>query len=67
MEKLKEILFEHTMTERDNYLRAMEHEDERPDIMLRFQNRFQSAFEIVMNAGLEAEYEAWLTARGAEI
>ena len=67
MEKLKEILFEHTLTERENYLRAMEREDERSEPMLRFQNRFQSAFEVIMDAGLENEYQAWLIARGTEI
>ena len=60
MDKLKEILFETTMTERDNLIWMMQHSDESAEKIEAQRARFKTAYGIIEQADLEAEYEAWV-------
>ena len=60
MEKLKEILFETTRTERDELLWMMQHGDEDAEKIEAQRARFTTACGIIEEAGLESEYADWL-------
>jgi len=60
MEKLKEILFETALTERDELVWMMQHSDESAEKIEEQRARFKTAYGIIEQAGLEIEYADWL-------
>ena len=60
MEKLKEILFETALTERDELVWMMQHRDESAEKIEEQRARFKTAYGIIEQAGLEIEYADWL-------
>lgn len=63
MDKLKEILFETTMTERDNLIWMMQHSNENAEKIEAQRARFTTAYGIIEQADLESEYADWLEAK----
>ena len=63
MEKLKEILFETTMTERDELIWMMQHGDENAEKIEAQRARFTTAYGIIEQAALESDYADWLEAK----
>ena len=60
MDKLKEILFETALTERDELVWMMQHSDENAEKIEEQRARFKTAYGIIEQAGLEIEYADWL-------
>ena len=60
MDKLKEILFETALTERDELIWMMQHGDESAEKIEEQRSRFKTAYGIIEQAGLEIEYADWL-------
>ena len=60
MEKLKQVLFETTVTERDELIWMMQHGDEAAEKIEAQRARFTTAYGVIEQAGLEAEYADWL-------
>ena len=60
MEKLKEILFEVALTERDELVWMMQHAEESAEKIEAQRARFKTAYGIIEQADLEAEYQAWV-------
>ena len=60
MDKLKEILFETTLTERDELIWMMQHAEESAEKIELQRARFKTAYGIIEQAGLEIEYADWL-------
>ena len=60
MDKLKEILFETTMTERDNLIWMMQHSEESAEKIEAQRARFTTAYGLIERAELETEYADWL-------
>ena len=60
MDKLKEILFETTLTERDELVWMMQHAEESAEKIEAQRARFKTAYGIIEQAGLEFEYADWL-------
>ena len=60
MDKLKEILFETTLTERDELIWMMQHAEESAEKIEAQRARFKTAYGIIEQAGLEIEYADWL-------
>ena len=60
MDKLKEILFETTLTERDELIWMMQHAEESAEKIELQRARFKTACGIIEQAGLEFEYADWL-------
>ena len=60
MDKLKEILFETALTERDELIWMMQHAEESAEKIEAQRARFKTAYGIIEQADLEAEYEAWV-------
>jgi hypothetical protein len=60
MDKLKEILFETALTERDELIWMMQHSDESAEKIEAQRARFKTAYGIIEQADLEAEYEVWV-------
>lgn len=60
MDKLKEILFETTLTERDELIWMMQHAEESAEKIELQRARFKTAYGIIEQAGLEFEYADWL-------
>ena len=60
MDKLKEILFETTLTERDELIWMMQHAEESAEKIEAQRARFKTAYGIIEQAGLELEYADWL-------
>jgi len=60
MEKLREILFETALTERDELVWMMQHSDESAEKIEEQRARFKTAYGIIEQAGLEFEYADWL-------
>ena len=60
MDKLKEILFETTLTERDELIWMMQHAEESAEKIELQRARFKTAYGIIEQAGLELEYADWL-------
>ena len=60
MDKLKEILFETTLTERDELVWMMQHAEESAEKIEAQRARFKTAYGIIEQAGLEIEYADWL-------
>ena len=60
MEKLKQVLFETTVTERDELIWMMQHAEESAEKIEAQRARFKTAYGIIEQADLEAEYEAWV-------
>ena len=63
MDKLKEILFETTMTERDELIWMMQHSEENAEKIEAQRARFTTAYSIIEKADLESEYADWLEAK----
>ena len=64
MDKLKEILFETTVTERDELIWMMQHSEESAERIEAQRAKFTTAYGIIEQAGLESEYADWLEAQG---
>ena len=60
MDKLQEILFETTRTERDELVWMMQHAEESAEKIEAQRARFKTAYGIIEQAGLEIEYTDWL-------
>ena len=60
MDKLKVILFETTLTERDELIWMMQHAEESAEKIELQRARFKTAYGIIEQAGLELEYADWL-------
>ena len=60
MDKLKVILFETTLTERDELVWMMQHAEESAEKIELQRARFKTAYGIIEQAGLEFEYADWL-------
>jgi len=60
MEKLKEILFEVALTERDELVWMMQHAEESAEKIEIQRAKFKTAYGIIEQAGLEFEYADWL-------
>ena len=60
MDKLKEILFETALTERDELIWMMQHAEESAEKIEAQRARFKTAYGIIEQAGLEIEYADWL-------
>lgn len=60
MDKLKEILFETTLTEHDELIWMMQHAEESAEKIELQRARFKTAYGIIEQAGLEFEYADWL-------
>ena len=60
MEKLKEILVETTLTERDELVWMMQHAEESAEKIEAQRAKFKTAYSIIEEAGLEFEYADWL-------
>ena len=60
MDKLKEILFETALTERDELVWMMQHAEESAEKIEAQRARFKTAYGIIEQADLEAEYQAWV-------
>ena len=60
MDKLKEILFESTLTERDELIWMMQHSEESAEKIEAKRARFTTAYGLIERAGLETEYADWL-------
>ena len=60
MEKLKQVLFETTVTERDELIWMMQHAEESAEKIELQRARFKTAYGIIEQAGLELEYADWL-------
>ena len=60
MDKLKVILFETTLTERDELIWMMQHAEESAEKIELQRARFKTAYGIIEQAGLEFEYADWL-------
>ena len=60
MDKLKEILFETTLTERDELVWMMQHAEESAEKIEAQRARFKTAYGIIEQAELESEYADWL-------
>ena len=62
MDKLMQILFETTRTEYDELIWMMQHGDEATEKIEAQRARFTTAYGIIEQAGLEADYADWLEA-----
>ena len=60
MDKLKQILFETTRTQYDELVWMMQHSDESAEKIEAQRARFKTAYGIIEQADLEAEYQAWV-------
>ena len=60
MDKLKEILFESTLTERDELIWMMQHSEESTEKIEAQRARFTTAYGLIERAELETEYADWL-------
>ena len=60
MDKLKEILFETTLTERDELIWMMQHSEESAEKIEAQRARFTTAYGLIERAELETEYADWL-------
>ena len=63
MDKLKEILFETTLMERDELIWMMQHSEENAEKIEVQRARFTTAYGIIEKADLESEYADWLEAK----
>ena len=60
MDKLKEILFESTLTERDELIWMVQHSEESTEKIEAQWARFTTAYGLIERAELETEYADWL-------
>ena len=60
MDKLMQILFQTTRTEYDELIWLMQHAEESAEKIEAQRARFKTAYGIIEQADLEAEYEAWV-------
>ena len=60
MDKLMQILFETTRTEYDELIWLMQHAEESAEKIEAQRARFKTAYGIIEQADLEAEYQAWV-------
>ena len=63
MDKLKQVLFETTVTERDELIWMMQHGDESAEKIEAQRARFTTSYGIIEQAGLESDYADWLEAK----
>jgi len=63
MDKLKELLFETTLTERDELIWMMQHSEESAEKIEAQRARFTTAYGLIERSGLETEYAEWLEAK----
>ena len=63
MDMLKELLFETTLTERDELIWMMQHSEESAEKIEAQRARFTTAYGLIERSGLETEYAEWLEAK----
>ena len=60
MDKLMQILFATTRTEHDELIWMMQHAEESAEKIEAQMARFKTAYGLIEQADLEAEYEVWV-------